>query len=91
MLRGSLLQLLLGNCNFLNTDILQDSVATLFMCGGIFKQDFIFFANLPLSLPVKEFRKSVNIWESYGQEFSVFVFLTHGVYIFLCHEPRARY
>ena len=89
MLRGSLLQLLLGNCNFLNTDILQDSVATLFMCGGIFKQEF--FANLPLSLPVKEFRKSVNIWESYGQEFSVLFFLTHSVYIFLCHDPRARY
>jgi len=26
---------------------------------------------------VKEFRKSVNIWGSYGQEFSV-LFLTHG-------------
>ena len=39
-------------------------------------------ANLPLSLTVKEFRKSVNIWGSYGQEFSVLFFLTHGV---LCY------
>ena len=29
-------------------------------------------ANLPPSLSVKEFRKSVNIWGSYRQEFSVF-------------------
>ena len=28
-------------------------------CGGIFKYDFV--ANLPLSLPVKEFWKSVNM------------------------------
>jgi len=30
--------------------------------------------NLPVSLPVKEFGKSVNIWRSYGQEFSVLFF-----------------
>ena len=41
-------------------------------CGGIFKYEFV--ANLPMTLPVKEFGKSVNIWERYGQEFSVFVF-----------------
>jgi len=34
-----------------------------------------------MSLPVKEFRKSVNIWGSYGQEFSVLFFLRHSVYI----------
>jgi len=28
---------------------------------------------------VKEFRKSVNIWGSYGQEFSVLFFLRHSV------------
>jgi len=28
-------------------------------------------ANLPVSLPVKEFGKSVNIWGSYGQNFGV--------------------
>jgi len=32
-------------------------------------------ANLPVSLLVKEFRKSVNIWGSYGQKFSVLFFL----------------
>jgi len=29
---------------------------------------------------VKEFKKSVNIWGSYGQEFSVLFFLTHSVH-----------
>ena len=48
------------------------SVATYSRCDGIFINDFV--ANLPLSLPVKEFRKSVNIWGSYGQEFSVVFF-----------------
>ena len=47
------------------------------MCGGIFKYGFV--ANLPMSLSVKKFQKSVNIWGSYGQEFSVLIFLTHGV------------
>jgi len=40
-----------------------------------------FVANLPPSLSAKEFWKSVNIWGSYGQEFSVLFFLIHGVYI----------
>ena len=39
-----------------------------------------FVAKLPVSLPVKEFWKSVNIWGSYGQEFSVLFFLRHSVY-----------
>ena len=51
---------------------------TYFRCDGIFKHEFV--ANLSLSLPVKEFQKSVNIWRSYGQEFSVLFFLTHSVY-----------
>ena len=57
---------------FPNVDILKGtgSVATYFKCGGIFKYEFV--ENLPLSLPAKEFWKSVNIWESYGQEFSFF-------------------
>ena len=38
----------------------------------MFKYEFV--ANLPLSLPVKEFGKSINIWGSYGQEFSVLFF-----------------
>ena len=41
-------------------------------CGGMFKYKFV--ANLPESLPVKEFWKSINIWLSYGQEFSVLFF-----------------
>ena len=39
-----------------------------------------FVANLPVSLPVKEFWKSVNIWGSYGQEFGV-LFFWDTVYI----------
>jgi len=39
---------------------------------GILKH--VFVANLPLSLPSKEFLKSVNIWGSYGQKFSVLFF-----------------
>jgi len=38
---------------FLNTDILQGSVATRLGCGGVFKYDFV--TNLLLSLTVKEF------------------------------------
>ena len=53
-------------------------VATCLRCGGIFKYEFV--ANLLVSLPVKEFRKSVNIWGSYGQEFSV-LFFWDTVYI----------
>jgi len=72
VLRGSLLQLLLEHCDFLNVDISQGSVATQLRCGGIFKQALV--ANLPLSLSVKELGKSVNIPGSYGQEFSVLFF-----------------
>ena len=53
VLHGSLLQLLLEHCDFLNVDITQGSVATHLWCGGIFKYDLV--ANLPLSIPVKEF------------------------------------
>jgi len=56
----------------LNIDISQGSVATRLRCGGIFKYELV--ANLPVSLPVKEFWKSVNIWGSYGQEFGVLFF-----------------
>jgi len=53
VLYGSLLQLLFEHCDFLNIDISQGSVATRLSCGGIFKYQLV--ANLPLSLPVKEF------------------------------------
>ena len=56
----------------LNIDISQGSVATYLRCGGIFKYDFV--ANFLQSLTVKEFRKSVNILGSYGQEFNVLFF-----------------
>ena len=52
VLHGSLLQLLLDHCDFLNMDISQGSVATRLRCGKIFKYEFV--ANLPVSLPVKE-------------------------------------
>ena len=51
VLHGSLLQLLLEHCDFLNIDISQGSVATRLRCGGIFKYKLV--ANLPMSLPVK--------------------------------------
>ena len=72
VLRGSLLQLLLEHCDFLNIDISQGSVATRLRCGRIFKYELV--AKLPVSLPVKEFWKSVNILGSYGQEFGVLFF-----------------
>jgi len=59
-------------CQFSDIHISQGSVATYLRCGGILKHEFV--ANLPVSLTVKELRKSVNIWGSYGQEFSVFFF-----------------
>jgi len=59
-------------CQFSDIHISQGSVATYLRRGGIFK--YVFIANLPVSLPVKEFQKSVNIWRSYGQEFSVLFF-----------------
>ena len=53
---------------FLNINISHGSVITHLRCGGMFHNDLI--ANLPLSLSVKEFWKSVNIWRSYRQKYS---------------------
>ena len=58
--------------DFLNTDILQGSVATRLGCGGVFVYDFV--TNFLLSLTVKEFWKSANIWCSYGQQLGVLFF-----------------
>jgi len=44
---------------FSDIHISQGSVVTYDRCGGTFQHDFV--ANLPLSLPLKEFWKSVNI------------------------------
>ena len=63
--------------SFFCIHISQDSVATRLGCGGVFVHDFV--TNFLLSLKVKEFWKSANIWYSYGQEFGVLFFLTHGV------------
>jgi len=62
----------------LNVDISQGSVATCLRYDGIFKYDFV--ANVPLSLPVKDFRKSANIWGSYGKSLVSCFSLTDGVY-----------
>jgi len=63
--------------SFFCIHISQGSVATRLGCGGVFVYDFV--TNFQLSLTVKEFKKSSNIWWSYGQEFGVLFFLTHGV------------
>ena len=65
VLPGSLLQLLLEHCDFLNIDILQGSVATYLRCGGIFKYEFV--ANLPMSLPVKNFENRLTFVEVMGK------------------------
>jgi len=44
----------------------QGSVATSLRCGGLFNNHFT--TDLLLSLLVKQFFKSVNIWRSYRQE-----------------------
>jgi len=62
--------------------ISQGSVAIYIRCGGIIEYDVA--AHLQVILPVKEFRKSVNIWGSYGQEFNV-LFFGLTVYIKYSH------
>jgi len=49
-------------------NVSHGSEATRLRCGEIFHNDFT--ANLPLSLSVKEFWKSVNIWRRYRQKYS---------------------
>ena len=56
------------NASFFDINVSQGSVATRLKCGGIFHNDFI--ANLPLTLQLKVFRKSVSIWWSYGKKYS---------------------
>ena len=51
--------------SFAFINVSQGSVATQFRCGGIINNHFI--GNFPLSVPVKEFLKSFNIWQRYGQ------------------------
>jgi len=56
----------------MNTDISQGSVARRLGCGGYLYMTLLQI--LLLSLTVKEFWKSVNIWWSYGQELGVLFF-----------------
>ena len=70
-------------------NISHGNVATCLRCGGIFHNDFI--ANLPLTLQLKEFWKSVNIWRSYRQKYSGMFFLTHTVdFIFNVSKTAGR-
>jgi len=50
----------------LSTTVLQGSIATWVNDGWIFS-DFV-IANLLLSVMVKEFWRSVRIWQSYGKK-----------------------
>ena len=64
--------------------VAEGSVATYVSRGGKSTQRCI--ANFLLSLSVKEFLKSVKIWQSYCQKFRGLVFLEHGVYCHIhCH------
>jgi len=56
------------NLQFLSTTVLQGRVATWVNVGGTFNDFFI--ANLLLSVTVKEFWRSVRIWQSYGRKWS---------------------
>jgi len=50
----------------LSTTVLQGRVATWVNDGGIFTA--VFIANLLLSVMLKEFWRSVGIWQSYGKK-----------------------
>ena len=75
-------------CQFSDIHISQGSVASYLRYAGIFKHDFV--ANLPFSLSAKEVWKYVNIWGSYGQEFSVLFFLTHCVVTVAVFKSRLK-
>jgi len=54
------------NLRFLSIIVLQGSVATRVNYGRMFN-DFV-IANLLLNVMVKEFGRSVRIWQSYGKK-----------------------
>jgi len=54
------------NLQFLSTTVLQGRVTTWVNDGGILNNFFIF--NLLMSVTVKEFWRSVKIWQSYGKK-----------------------
>jgi len=67
----------MGHAMLSDINVSHGSVATPLRFGGICNDDFI--ANILPSVTVKEFWKSVIIWQSYGQEFGVLFLLDHGV------------
>ena len=50
--------------------ISQGSVMTCFRCDGMFNDYFV--ANFPESVPLKKFRKSLNIWRAYDKKSLVY-------------------
>jgi len=79
-LHNSLLHLLLKNGDFLNTDILQGSVATRLGCGGVFVHDCYKFpgeSNGERILKIGQYL--VKLWA----RVRCLVFLTHGVVIII--------
>jgi len=74
----SLLTIPVSNCHlFSDINISQGSVATRLRCGGILSYHFT--ANLSPSLTMKDFWKSVHIWQSYRHEFGGPLILEHSV------------
>jgi len=72
-----------SNCHlFSDFSVSQGSVATRLRCGGIFSYHFT--ANLSQSLAVKEFWKSVKIWQSYRHQFGGPVFLNTVYNVRIC-------
>ena len=63
---------------FFDIHISQGIVATRLKRGGIVKREFV--ANLLPNSLVKKIWKSDISWWSYGHEFGVLFFWTHGVY-----------
>ena len=64
---------------FLSKNISRGSVVTNVWSDEIYNDHFN--RNFLMSLRVKELWKLIKIWQSYCREFSVFLFLWHGVYI----------
>ena len=57
---------LIKNSEIFDTNISQGKVATRLGCGWIFNEHF--FANFSLSVPMKEFTKSVDIFGGHGKQ-----------------------
>jgi len=79
-----LIAILVSNCHlFSDINISQGSVAQHLRCVGIFS--YRFTANLSLSPAMKEFWKSVKMWQSYRHEFGGPVFGAQCITAFLTH------